>query len=204
MAIAQAAAFTILSTESLLVYQNHSPSTGLATRQEEGLRTLLRLVVAMDTVVTSREVSSLFFKVFIRTAQGTVSNFQLIETKFFVVISLIKPRLSQEVDFQYFQSRFPPFCDNALSVEFNEQRNSLESRECICSSAGISWPVTRCCEITRCTWYAPSCYRAPTCRWWRWMLLACFWASSRLCRHWGMQLQRPMASKAFPNSTPFW
>ena len=59
IAISQAAAFTILSTESLLVYQNHSPATGLAARQEEGLRTLLRLIVTMETVVTSREVSSL-------------------------------------------------------------------------------------------------------------------------------------------------
>ena len=58
MAISQAAAFTILSTESLLVYQNHSPSTGLAARQEEGLRALLRLVTAMDTIVTTQEVCS--------------------------------------------------------------------------------------------------------------------------------------------------
>ena len=57
MAISQAAAFTILSTESLLVYQNHSPSTGLAARQEEGLRALLRLVTAMETIVTSQEVN---------------------------------------------------------------------------------------------------------------------------------------------------
>ncbi len=56
MAIAQATAFTILSTESLLVYQNHSPSTGLAARQEEGLRALLRLVVSMESIVTSHEV----------------------------------------------------------------------------------------------------------------------------------------------------
>jgi len=56
MAISQAAAFTILSTESLLVYQNHSPSTGLAARQEEGLRALLRLVTAMETIVTSQEL----------------------------------------------------------------------------------------------------------------------------------------------------
>ncbi|XP_057372526.1 E3 ubiquitin-protein ligase UBR2-like isoform X1 [Daphnia carinata] len=56
MAIAQATAFTILSTESLLAYQNHSPSTGLAARQEEGLRALLRLVISMESIVTSQEV----------------------------------------------------------------------------------------------------------------------------------------------------
>lgn len=56
MAIAQATAFTILSTESLLAYQNHSPSSGLAARQEEGLRALLRLVVSMESIVTSHEV----------------------------------------------------------------------------------------------------------------------------------------------------
>ena len=57
MAIAQATAFTILSTESLLVYQNHSPSTGLAARQEEGLRALLRLLSSMESLVTSHKVS---------------------------------------------------------------------------------------------------------------------------------------------------
>jgi hypothetical protein len=56
MAIAQATAYTILSTESLLAYQNHSPSTGLAARQEEGLRALLRLVISMESIVTSQEV----------------------------------------------------------------------------------------------------------------------------------------------------
>ena len=60
MAIAQATAFTILSTESLLVYQNHSPSTGLAARQEEGLRALLRLLSSMESLVTSHNVSSFF------------------------------------------------------------------------------------------------------------------------------------------------
>lgn len=56
MAISQATAFTILSTESLLAFQNHSPSTGLAARQEEGLRALLRLVVSMESIVTCHEV----------------------------------------------------------------------------------------------------------------------------------------------------
>ncbi len=59
MAIAQATAYTILSTESLLAYQNHSPSTGLAARQEEGLRALLRLVISMESIVTSQEVKSI-------------------------------------------------------------------------------------------------------------------------------------------------
>lgn len=69
MAIAQATAFTILSTESLLVYQNHSPSTGLAARQEEGLRALLRLVVSMESIVTSHEVRTSTFYFLMRILQ---------------------------------------------------------------------------------------------------------------------------------------
>ena len=64
MAISQATAFTILSTESLLAYQNHSPSTGLAARQEEGLRALLRLVISMESIVTSQEVTHFFIHFF--------------------------------------------------------------------------------------------------------------------------------------------
>jgi hypothetical protein len=64
MAISQATAFTILSTESLLAYQNHSPSTGLAARQEEGLRALLRLVISMESIVTSQEVTHFFYQFF--------------------------------------------------------------------------------------------------------------------------------------------
>lgn len=56
MTIAQATAYTILSTESLLAYQNHVPSTGLAARQEEGLRALSRLLMSMESIVASQEV----------------------------------------------------------------------------------------------------------------------------------------------------